>query len=147
MDILVINGANLNMLGSRQPEIYGRHTLAQINAEIKNTFSDINFEFFQSNFEGEIVEKIQSTNADGVVINAGGHTHYSIVIRDAILSRTPLPFIEVHLTNPKEREPFRRISLLEDICVKTFSGNHKDSYLQAVSFLKTFLLGAKHGKV
>lgn len=147
MDILIINGANLNMLGMRQPNLYGKETLEQINAEIKEQFPDVKFEFFQTNFEGDIVEKIQNVSADGVVINAGGYTHYSIVIRDAILSRADKPFVEVHLTDPKKRESFRQLSLLEDVCLKTFSGKKKYSYFEAIKYLKNYLLGANNDKV
>lgn len=133
MNILIINGANLNMLGTRQPALYGSDTLEDINAFLKRSF-DAEFEFFQSNHEGDIVDKIQQTTADGVIINAGGYTHYSVVIRDAILSRD-IPFVEVHLTNPKQREPFRHISLLEDVCAATFAGKKKQSYADAVEFL------------
>lgn len=136
---MVINGPNLNMLGKRQPEIYGSQTLEEINEFLKRSF-DAEFEFFQSNHEGCIIDKIQTTDADGAIINAGGYTHYSVAIRDAILSRN-IPFIEVHLTEPKKREAFRQISLLEDVCAATFSGKKAQSYAEAAEFLIN--LGAK----
>lgn len=139
MNILVINGPNLNMLGKRQPELYGNQTLEQINEFLERSF-DAKFEFFQSNHEGCIIDKIQTTDADGVIINAGGYTHSSIAIRDAVLSRN-MPFVEVHLTEPKKREPFRQLSLLEDVCVATFSGKKAHSYVDAAELLLN--LGAK----
>lgn len=134
--ILVINGANLNMLGKREPELYGSETLEEINAFLVKSFPEFEFCFFQTNFEGAIVEKIHNSDADGVIINAAGYTHYSVVIRDAILIRKDIPFIEVHLTNPKTREAFRAVSLLEDVCQATFCGKKKYSYFEAVECLK-----------
>lgn len=139
MKILVINGPNLNMLGIREPALYGSDTLEQINSFLQNSFLETNFEFFQSNFEGDIIEKIQKTDADGVIINAAGYTHYSVVIRDAILIRKDIPFIEVHLTEPQQREPFRRVSLLKDVCQNTFSGKQKYSYFEASEYLINLL--------
>lgn len=147
MNILIINGANLNMLGKREPHLYGVETLQDINNFLMKAFPEIEFEFFQSNFEGEIVEKIQNTKADGVGINAGGYTHYSIVIRDAVSSRKEIPFVEIHLTNPKERENFRKISLLEDVCKKTFSGEKKISYKKAVDYLLEYLGDKNNDKI
>lgn len=143
MKILVINGANLNMLGKREPNLYGSLSLAGINSFLQKSFSNIDLEFFQSNHEGCIVDKIQGAEADGVIINAGGYTHYSVVIRDAILSRSELPFVEVHLTDPKTREPFRQVSLLEDVCKNTFSGKKEKSYFEAIEYLITLLQGEK----
>ncbi|MFW5780790.1 MAG: type II 3-dehydroquinate dehydratase [Bacillota bacterium] len=144
MNILVINGPNLNMLGKRQPDIYGDETLQDINDFLTKSFSKVSFEFFQSNHEGKIIDKIQSAKANAAVINAAAYTHYSIAIRDAILSRNDLPFVEVHLSNPKERESFRKISLIEDVCKKTFSGQKKLSYFAAVEYLiETIFTGEK----
>lgn len=106
---------------------------------MQKTFPNINFEFFQSNHEGAIVDKIQTTKVAGAIINAGGYTHYSVVIRDAILARKDIPFVEVHLTDPKTRESFRHISLLEDVCKKSFFGKKEKSYLEAVEYLREFL--------
>lgn len=143
MNILIINGPNLNMLGKRQPELYGGETLNEINDCIQRSFPEVDFEFFQSNHEGGIIDKIQTTAAQGVVINAAAYTHYSIAIKDAILSRADIPFVETHLTNPKEREPFRRISLIEDVCKKTFAGKKKESYIEACRYLIEYLKGEK----
>ena len=137
MKILILNGPNLNMLGVRKKEIYGTESLSDINAYIISKFPNVTFEFFQSNHEGEIIDVIQTTDADGVVINAGAYTHYSIAIRDAIESRSPLPFVEVHLSDINEREDFRKVSYIKDVCVATYAGYGKDSYIKGVEYLIT----------
>lgn len=137
MKILILNGPNLNMLGVRKKEIYGTESLSDINAYIISKFPNVTFEFFQSNHEGEIIDVIQTTDADGVVINAGAYTHYSIAIRDAIESRSPLPFVEVHLSDINKREDFRKVSYIKDVCVATYAGYGKDSYIKGVEYLIT----------
>lgn len=135
MKILVLNGPNLNMLGIRKKEVYGTDSLSDINAYIKGKFPQVNFEFFQTNHEGELVDVIQTADADGVVLNAGAYTHYSIAIRDAIESRYPLPCVEVHLSDVNNREDFRKVSVIKDVCVATYAGYGKDSYIKAVEYL------------
>ena len=135
MKILVINGPNLNMLGTRKREVYGTDTLDNVNAYIESKFPQVTFEFFQSNHEGAIIDVIQTTKADGVVINAGAYTHYSIAIRDAIEARESVPFVEVHLSDIKKREPFRALSYLTDVCKATYAGFGKDSYIMGVEYL------------
>ena len=124
--ILVIHGPNLNMLGKREPEIYGATTLAEINAGLteKATRAGVFVETFQSNHEGEIVEKIQEAfeaGIDGVVINPAAFTHTSVAIRDALLLLDS-PIIEIHLSNIYKREPFRHKSLVADIATAQISG-------------------------
>lgn len=120
MKILVINGANLNMLGIREPEKYGLTTLAGIEKDLYAYSFElgVDLEMFQSNFEGEIIEKIHKAlgNADGIVINPGAYTHTSIAIRDAI-SSVNLPCVEVHMTNIYAREEFRHNSYISPVCV------------------------------
>lgn len=123
------------MLGVRKREVYGAETLESINNYIKESFPNVTFEFFQSNHEGDIIDKIQTTAADGVVINAGAYTHYSIAIRDAIEARAPLSFTEVHISDVMKREEFRRTSYISDVCKATFAGYGKDSYIMGVKFL------------
>ena len=135
MKILVLNGPNLNMLGIRKKEVYGTESLSDINAYIKDKFPQVKFEFVQSNHEGTMIDVIQSTDADGVVLNAGAYTHYSIAIRDAIEARYPLPFVEVHLSDVNNREDFRKVSVIKDVCVATYAGYGKDSYVMGVEFL------------
>ena len=137
MKLLFLNGVNLNMTGKREPGVYGTQTLEDINAEIAAFCKarGAQCEFFQSNLEGEICTKIQSTDADGIVLNAGAFTHYSYAIRDAIASvRTPV--VEVHMSNVHAREEFRKTSVLSPVCRGTMFGFGKNSYiLAAESFL------------
>ncbi|HIT93131.1 MAG TPA: type II 3-dehydroquinate dehydratase [Candidatus Stercorousia faecigallinarum] len=131
MKILVINGVNMNMLGLRETEKYGTMTLKDLEKELY-AFSfelGIDIETFQSNFEGEIVEKIHSSkdNFDGIVINAGAYTHTSVAIRDAITS-VDLPAVEVHMTNIYKREEFRHYSYLAPVCIGQISGFGANSY-------------------
>ena len=131
--IFVINGPNLNMLGKREPEIYGAKTLDDINSELKIEFSDFELCFFQSNIEGEIVNFIHSAkdNAEGIVLNAGAYTHYSYAIRDAIAS-VSLPCVEVHLSNVFKRESFRHESVIAPVCVGSICGFGEKSYYLAL---------------
>lgn len=135
MKIAVVNGPNLNMLGVRKKEIYGTETLEDINRYLQQKFPDVDLTFFQSNHEGALVDYIQTTDADGVVLNAGAYTHYSIAIRDAIESRFPKPFVEVHLSDVQNREDFRKISVIKDVCVATYAGYGKESYAMGIRFL------------
>ena len=133
--ILVIHGPNLNLLGTREPEIYGDDTLESINDRLKELAqsNDITLEVFQSNTEGEIVNRIQlagSSDVDFVLINPAAYTHTSVAIRDAFLA-TRIPFIEVHLSNVHAREEFRLHSYLSDIAVGVICGFGKNSYLLA----------------
>ena len=135
MKILVINGPNINMLGTREPEIYGKTTLEDINKELveySKTLGDIEFDFFQSNHEGEIVDKIQASKGyDGLIINPAAYTHTSIAIADAIKS-LELKAIEVHLSNPQQREDYRKISYKASACVGVIAGFGKESYKLAL---------------
>ncbi len=140
--ILIINGPNLNMLGTREPSVYGKKTLDSINSAI-NTYAigmKINCDFFQSNCEGEIIDKIQSVQNeyDGCIINAGAYTHYSYAIRDAIAS-VEKPFIEVHISNVNSREDFRKISVIAPVCKGTIAGFGTNSYLLAVNAIRDFI--------
>ena len=138
MKILLINGANLNMLGVREPEKYGVKTLADIEELVINKGKELGAEVdvYQSNIEGEIVEKIQQARGvyDGILINAGGYTHTSVVIRDAI-SAVQIPTIEIHMTNIHAREEFRHTSLLSGVCKAIVAGFGEDSYILALEGL------------
>ena len=134
--IQVIHGPNLNMLGTREPEVYGADTLAMVNQALKTKAQQLNIDLvtFQSNTEGEIVDRIQQAGTDQiqfVIINPAAFTHTSIAIRDAFLA-TKLAFIEVHLSNVFAREDFRRHSYLSDIACGVISGFGKQSYLLAL---------------
>ena len=138
MKILVINGPNINMLGKREPEIYGTSTLDDINKRLAEFSSlvakDVELEFYQSNIEGEIVSKIQSTDAQGLIINPAGYTHTSVAIPDAIKA-VQIPAVEVHLSNIQAREDFRKISYVSPVCLGTVAGFGEDSYKE-FEFLK-----------
>ena len=138
MKILVINGPNLNMLGIREPDRYGRETYADLTAKIQQhcESTGIEVEQFQSNHEGDLVDKIQSAykNADGIVINPGAYTHTSIAILDAVKA-VGIPTVEVHISKVEEREDFRQISFVRLACVKTIMGHGTDGYLEAIDFL------------
>lgn len=136
--IMLIHGPNLNMLGIRDPEVYGRDTLSDIEAFVSSHAKASGFELscFQSNSEGAIIDAIHSCyNAfDGIILNAGAYTHYSYAIRDAIAS-VLLPCVEVHLSDIHKREPFRHVSVLEPVCVKQICGLGKEGYILALDEL------------
>lgn len=138
MKILVVNGPNINMLGIREPEHYGKETYADLVNKI-NAFCEkknIEVKVFQSNHEGDLVDEIQKAygNADGIVINPGAYTHTSIAILDAVKS-VNIPTVEVHISKVEEREDFRQISYVRLACVKTITGHGTDGYLEAIDFL------------
>ena len=138
MKILVINGPNLNMLGIREPDHYGRETYADLVEKIQTHCKDkgVEAELYQSNHEGDLVDKIQSAykNADGIVINPGAYTHTSIAILDAVKA-VQVPTVEVHISKVDQREEFRSVSYVRLACVKTITGHGTDGYLEARDFL------------
>tara|TARA_B110000263_G_scaffold25184_1_gene19279 strand:+ start:353 stop:790 length:438 start_codon:yes stop_codon:yes gene_type:complete len=139
MNILVINGPNLNLLGERQPDIYGENTLEELMMWLETSADGQNhdFKFYQSNHEGTIIDAIHDERqwADGIIINAGAFSHYSYAIRDAI-SSVDISTVEVHLSNIMEREDFRKISVLKDVCVNQIYGLGKNSYIEALNILQ-----------
>ena len=137
MKLLFLNGVNLNMTGRREKGVYGTETLDDINAQLERFCKErgAQCEFYQSNIEGELCTKIQQSDADGIVLNAGAFTHYSYALRDAIAS-VQTPVVEVHMSNVHAREPFRHTSVISEVCRGTVLGFGKISYLLAVeSFL------------
>lgn len=138
MKILVINGPNINMLGIREPKVYGKENYATLCENIKNHGEKLGIEteIFQSNHEGCLVDKIQEAygNADGIVINPGAYTHTSIAILDA-LKAVGIPTVEVHISAVEKREDFRQISYIRPVCVKTITGHGIAGYLEAIDFL------------
>lgn len=142
MKILLINGANLNMLGQREPEKYGHTTLSDIEKAVieKGNSLGAEVDVWQSNHEGDIVDKIQSAKGvyDGILINAGGYTHTSVVIRDAI-SAVQIPAVEIHMTNIHAREEFRHTSLLSAVCIAQVVGFKELSYTLATEGLVNYL--------
>jgi 3-dehydroquinate dehydratase-2 len=137
MKILVINGPNLNLLNKRDTSIYGHLSLEEINVKLKKHFSDIDFEFFQANDEGSIIDKLQNAGIfDGLVINPGGYAHTSVAIKDA-LELLKIPKIEVHLSNLSKRESFRQNLITASSCDGYISGIKHIGYFAAVySILK-----------
>ncbi len=140
--ILIMNGPNLDMVGIREPGVYGSETLESINAEIKSYAETLGIEcnFFQSNCEGALIDKIHSVlnDYDGCVLNAGAYTHYSYALRDAI-SSVNKPFIEVHMSNVHSREEFRHTSVISAVCKGVIAGFGKHSYMLAVKALGDML--------
>lgn len=138
MNILVVNGPNLNFLGIREPEIYGKQSYNDLVNFILayGEMNNIYLEVYQSNSEGEIIDLIQDNHHrfDGLVINPAAYTHYSYAIYDCIKS-IPIPTVEVHLSNINEREPFRKISVIRPACVNSFFGKGFNSYIEAINYL------------
>jgi 3-dehydroquinate dehydratase-2 len=136
MQINIINGPNLNLLGKREPEKYGHSSFEEYLLVLKKRFPDISFEYFQSNIEGEIINEIQKRgfSSDGIILNAGGYTHTSVAIADAIAS-VKAAVVEVHITNIAAREDFRHVSLIGRNCAGSISGFGLDSYRLAVEAL------------
>ena len=139
MNILFINGPNLNLLGKREPEIYGNESLDQLIAWVTNQINtkENDVYWFQSNSEGKIIDKLHwalDNKIDGIIINPGAYTHYSIAIRDAI-SSIKIPTIEVHLSDIENREGFRKISVIKDVCLYQITGLGKEGYLRAARLL------------
>lgn len=136
--ILVINGPNLNMLGKRKKEHYGVKTLDEINQMIKDYDKSFSYDFFQSNYEGAIIDRIQKLDYDAVIINPGAYTHTSVAIRDA-LEIADCPKVEVHLSDVFNREEFRRIDYIKDVCDITITNLREMSYIEAVKYLQNIL--------
>ncbi|MBF0586964.1 type II 3-dehydroquinate dehydratase [Prosthecochloris sp. N3] len=144
-EILVMNGPNLSRLGRREPDIYGDVTLDAVNAGLRERFPDVAFTFFQSEYEGALIEELYRVEdrggCSGAVLNAGALTHYSIALRDAI-SAVGFPVIEVHLSNVHARETFRHTSVLAAVCAGVISGFGVDSYRLGVEAI-THMAGAE----
>lgn len=138
LKILIIHGPNLNLLGEREPNVYGRTTLQSLNQRIKSLCDELAVQarFFQSNHEGGLIDYIHEQRkwADGMVINPGAYTHYSYALRDAI-SSVALPTVEVHLSDIMSREDFRKTSVIMPVCIRQFSGAGVESYLNGVKYL------------
>lgn len=143
MKILVLNGPNLNMLGIREPDHYGKETYSDLENKIKKhcTEKGVEVEIKQSNHEGALVDLIQAAyfdKTDGIVINPGAYTHTSIALLDALKS-VSLPCVEIHISDVKSRENFRQISYVRQACIKTVSGQGTDGYLTAIEYLINYI--------
>ncbi len=137
MKIQIINGPNLNLLGVREPDVYGNVSFAAYFTQLQAIFPDVELDYFQSNIEGEIVDKIHEAGFgfDGIVLNAAGYTHTSVAIRDAIKA-VPAPVVEVHISNVFAREEFRHRSMLSAVCEGIIVGFGLDSYRLAIEALR-----------
>lgn len=131
--VLVLNGPNLNLLGSREPAIYGRETLAGIESGLRRRAEELglDIDFFQSNHEGALIDRLHQRDFDVAIVNAGGLTHTSVSLRDAFLA-VGRPFVEVHLSDPATREPFRHVNFLADIAVESIVGRGAAGYTLAL---------------
>jgi 3-dehydroquinate dehydratase-2 len=136
--ILVLQGPNLNLLGTREPELYGAETMDQIHAHIGRKALDLGLEvvFFQSNHEGALIDRLHERDFDAAIVNAGGLTHTSVSLRDALLA-VGRPFVEVHLTDPSKREDFRSVNYLHDIALESIVGKGAAGYSDALEYLAT----------
>jgi 3-dehydroquinate dehydratase-2 len=148
MRITIINGPNLNMLGKREPSIYGTCTMEQVLVDIQRAYPDVHFEYRQSNHEGDLIDWLQEVGAScacleargerrevkGMVLNAGGYTHTSVALRDAVAC-SKVPVVEVHISDITKREEFRRISLLTDVCAHSIIGHGTEGYKEAVEWI------------
>ncbi len=136
MKILLLNGVNMNMLGKRDHSLYGSDTLAQLENKVRLFAQSLGAEVIcaQSNIEGELVNIMQQTHCDGVVFNAGAYSHYSYALRDCI-ECIDVPVVEVHMSNIYDREPFRHVDVLADVCKAMFFGKGIQSYFDAVEYL------------
>lgn len=132
MKLLIINGSNLNLLGKREPETYGNQSFEDYFQQLKVEFPTVELEYFQSNIEGELINKMQQTNADGIILNAGGYTHTSVSIRDCIAA-IETPVVEVHISNITAREEFRHTSLISPVAKGCVLGFGLKSYNLAIA--------------
>jgi 3-dehydroquinate dehydratase-2 len=145
LKIAILNGPNLNRLGIRKPEIYGTKTMAQMLIEIQQKWPDVHFVYRQTNHEGDLIDFIQKLTSEqmneltdervaGIVLNAGGYSHTSVALRDAV-EESEVPIVEVHISDIRQREPFRRVSLLTDVCAHSIIGHGIEGYSEAVEWI------------
>ncbi len=137
MKILIVNGPNLNLLGKREPDIYGNDSFETYLTSLRQRYPDIEISYYQSNVEGELINRIQEAgfSADGIVLNAGAYTHTSVALHDCIRSITS-PVVEVHISNVHKREEFRRLSMISPACIGVICGFGMDSYRLAIEAIK-----------
>ena len=136
MQVQIVNGPNLNLLGNREPGIYGEESFLEFLNRLKSDYPNVEISYFQSNIEGEIIDKIQECgfSYDGIILNAGGYTHTSVAIRDAIKA-VKTPVVEVHISNVYAREEFRHKSMLTAVCIGVIAGFGLNSYKLAIESL------------
>ena len=141
MRIAILNGPNLNLLGRREPTIYGTRSMEQVLLDIQRAYPDVYLEYRQSNHEGDLIDWVQELGVlrsgqelDGIVLNAGGYTHTSVALRDAVAC-SQVPVVEVHVSDITAREDFRRVSLMSDVCAHTIMGHGVAGYLEGVEWI------------
>ena len=141
MRIAILNGPNLNLLGRREPTIYGTRSMEQVLLDIQRAYPDVYLEYHQSNHEGVLIDWVQELGVlgqrqelDGIVLNAGGYTHTSVALRDAVAC-SQVPVVEVHVSDITAREDFRRVSLMSDVCAHTIMGHGVNGYLEGVEWI------------
>lgn len=149
MRIAILNGPNLNLLGRREPTIYGTRSMEQVLLDIQRAYPDVYLEYHQSNHEGVLIDWVQELGVlrngqelNGIVLNAGGYTHTSVALRDAVAC-SQVPVVEVHVSDITAREDFRRVSLMSDVCVHTIMGHGVDGYLEGVEWIIKQISGNK----
>jgi 3-dehydroquinate dehydratase II len=144
--VLVLQGPNLNLVGTREPAIYGTQTLEEIHDGIRDRAGELGLDvdFFQSNHEGALIDRIHARDFDAAIVNAGGLTHTSIALRDALLG-VARPFVEVHLSDPSSREPFRKVNFLHDVAVESIVGQGARGYHLALESIARRFPGAAAG--
>jgi 3-dehydroquinate dehydratase-2 len=142
--VLVLEGPNLNLVGTREPEIYGHETLDEIHAGLRPRAAELGLEldFFQSNHEGALIDRLHARDFEAAIVNAGALTHTSIALRDALLA-VQRPFVEVHLSDPAKREPFRRVNYLHDIALESIVGQGARGYHLALDVIAGRLGGPR----
>ncbi|MBR4432809.1 MAG: 3-dehydroquinate dehydratase [Paludibacteraceae bacterium] len=137
MRVLILNGPNLNRLGIRKPELYGSKSMAQILLDIQRTWPEVHLVYKQSNHEGDLIDWIQEANdVKGIVLNAGGYSHTSVALRDAV-EESEVPVVEVHISDINQREAFRHMDLLADVCAHSIIGHGTKGYEEAVEYILT----------
>lgn len=141
IQLIIINGPNLNLLGIRQPEIYGSKSFEEYFIELETMFPEYNLHYYQSNHEGDLIDKLHGVGFryDGIILNAGGFTHTSIAIADALRTITT-PVIEVHLSNIYEREPYRHVNHIKDTVIKSIIGKGLFGYQEAIEYFRDFII-------
>ncbi len=141
--IVILNGPNLNWLGRREAAMYGTLSMEQVMLDLQQSYPDVYFTYYQSNHEGDLIDRLQEPleqvsrglePVTGVVLNAGGYTHTSVALRDAV-AMCPVPVVELHITDISQREAFRRVSLLTDVCAHSIIGHGTAGYAEAVQWL------------
>jgi 3-dehydroquinate dehydratase-2 len=139
----MVDGPNLNLVGTREPSIYGSETLGQIHDRVRARAMElgVDVDFFQSNHEGLIIDRLHERDFDGALVNAGGLTHTSVALRDALLG-VARPFVEVHLSDPSAREPFRQVNFLHDVAIASVVGQGPRGYVVALELIVEHLRGA-----